>query len=94
MIKNSEKISQDFLELVKRLEFNYNEEVLRIITPENIQMIKEIIYVLYCIKKDNLPEILNKIKRQEIIELYKTCKTFQTEDFLSYYKQAIINKYM
>lgn len=89
----SEKISSEFLELVKRIEFNYEERILKIISPDILQMVKEIIYVLYSIEKDNLQNILDKVNRQELIDLYKTCKTFETDDFLAYYKKSIINKY-
>ncbi len=93
VINKSEKISEEFLKLIKRIEFNYEEKIIKIISPEVLQMIKEIIYVLYSIEKDNLYSILDKVNRQELIDLYKTCKTFEADDFLAYYKKSIINKY-
>lgn len=93
IINKSEKISSEFLGLIKRIEFNYDESMLHMISKENLQMIKEIIYVLYELEKDKLQNILDKVKRQELVDLYKTCKTFETDDFLQYYKKSIINKY-
>lgn len=63
------------------------------LSEENLQMIKEIIYVLYELEKDKLQNILSKVKRQDLIDIYKTCKTFETDNFLQYYKKSIINKY-
>lgn len=93
VINKSEKISEEFLNLIKRIEFNYEERMLHILAPETLQMIKEIIYVLYDIEKNKLQNILDKVKRQELVDLYKTCKAFKTDDFLAYYKKSIINKY-
>lgn len=93
VINKSEKISEEFLNLVNRIEFNYEERILKMISPDILQMVKEIIYVLYSIEKDNFNNVLDKVNRQELIDLYKTCKTFETDDFLAYYKKSIINKY-
>lgn len=93
VINKSEKISVKFFELIKQIEFNYEEMTLQMLSQENLQMIKEIIYVLYSIEKDNFHNVLDKVNRQELIDLYKTCKTFETDDFLAYYKKSIINKY-
>lgn len=93
VINKSEKISEEFLNLINRIEFNYEERILKIISPDILQMVKEIIYVLYSIEKDNFNNVLDKVNRQELIDLYKTCKTFETDDFLAYYKKSIINKY-
>lgn len=93
IINKNEKISSEFLELIEQIEFNYEERILKMLSKENLQMIKEIIYVLYELKKDKLQNILSKVKRQDLIDLYKTCKTFETDNFLEYYKKSIINKY-
>lgn len=93
VINKSEKISGEFLNIINRIEFNYEKRILKIISPDILQMVKEIIYVLYSIEKDNFNNVLDKVNRQELIDLYKTCKTFETDDFLAYYKKSIINKY-
>jgi hypothetical protein len=94
IINKSNQISNEFFELLKRLEMDYTEYMLMNFQADKIQMIKEIIYVLYSIEKDNLKNILFKVKREELLNMYNLCKTFETDNFLAYYKKSIINKYM
>lgn len=93
VINRSNQISNEFLDLIKRLEFNYTKEMLNIFAKDKLQMIKEIIYVLYSIANDNMLNILIKAQHKELINLYNNCKNMKVNDFLAYYKKSIINKY-
>lgn len=93
IINNSEKIPRSFYELINKLEFNYQKEMIEKMQPEKVQMIKEIIYILYELEKEDFKEVLEKVKRNELINLYEICKKYDTDDFLLYYKRAVINKY-
>jgi len=93
IINKSEKIPKEFYELIKRLGFNYTKEIIENYQIDKIKLIKEIIYTLYEIYKDNLQNVLLKMKREDLIGIYNLCKTFETDDFIAYYKKAIINKY-
>lgn len=93
LISNSDKLPMNFYEIINKLEFNYKEEMLKNMQQENIQMIKEIVYILYELQKENYGHIFAKIKREELINLYSVCKNYNTDNFISYYKKAIINKY-
>lgn len=56
-------------------------------------MLKIILFTLYQLQIDNFQNILSRLKREELINLYNLCKTYDTDNFLSYYKKTIINKY-
>lgn len=94
IINKSDQIPNKFFKLIKRLELDYTEDMLETFNIDKLQIIKEILYVLYSIQKDNLQNILFKVKREELLTLYNVCKTFETDNFLAYYKKSIINKYM
>lgn len=94
IINKSNEIPKEFYDLLNKLEFNYTKELLKTYTKDNIQLVKDITYTLYSIYTDNLKNILSKVKREELITLYKVCKTFETDTFIPYYKKTIINKYM
>lgn len=94
IINKSDVIPNEFYELLNKLEFNYTKEMLETFKPDKIQILKEIIYTLYELEKDNLQNILFKVKREELLTLYNVCKTFETDNFIAYYKKAIINKYI
>lgn len=94
IINKSQTIPKEFYELIKRLELDYTQEMINTFQVDKLQTVKEIIYVLYDLEKDNLQSILMKIKRDELISLYNVCKTFETDNFIAYYKKSIINKYI
>ena len=93
IINHSEKISNEFYNIIKHLEFNYTTDILSIMKEDKIQMIKEIIYTLYSLYNTNFKYILPKINRDELINIYIISKEHNPSDFLNYYKMAIINKY-
>ena len=67
--------------------------ILKNMQQENIEKLKDIIFTLYIIYNSSFQSILSKIKREDLVNLYITCKEHNASDFLNYFKQAIINKY-
>lgn len=93
IINNSFKISNDFYSILNRLELIYTEEILQIMQPDKIQMLKEIIYVLYDLFNSNFDSLLSKVSRESLLNLYILSQEHRPDDLLNYYKRAIINKY-
>ncbi len=93
IINKSDKISSNFYELVNRLEFNYTEEILNTLKEDKKEMLKAILYTLYELEIEQFQNILARVKREDLINLYNLCKSYDTDNFLSYYKKTIINKY-
>lgn len=93
IINNKSKIPEEFYKELERLEFNYTNEIIEIMQDENIQKLKEIIYTVFCIYRGNFRNIISKFERNVLIKLYDTCKEHDSNDFLNYYKQSLINKY-
>lgn len=93
IINKSPKISQNFYELIEKLEFNYTADILKTFQDDKIEMLKIILYTLYQLEIERFQNILSRVKREELINLYNLCKSYNTDNFLSYYKKTIINKY-
>ena len=93
IINKSPKIPQKFYELIKKLEFNYTTDILKSFKSDKIEMLKVILYTLYQLEIENFQNILYRVKREDLINMYNLCKTYNTDNFLSYYKKTIINKY-
>ena len=93
IINNSEKISNEFYSIINHLEFNYTTDILSIMQENKIQMIKEIIYTLYSLYNSEFKYILQKVERNELINIYIISKEHMPNEFLNYYRMAIINKY-
>ena len=93
IINKSPKISQNFYELIEKLEFNYTSDILKTFQTDKIEMLKIILYTLYQLEIEQFQNILSRVKREELINLYNLCKGYNTDNFLSYYKKTIINKY-
>jgi len=90
---------EDFCNILKKLEFDYTEELKKIFTQENIEKLKIIIYSLKELYKSNKSKLINKIKREEIISVYDNCKTKQIEyegttkeinNFFEYYYISLV----
>jgi len=63
-------------------------------TPDGIvQMLKEIIYVLYELFNSNFDSVLSKVSRESLLSLYTLAQENGTENKLGYFKKSIINKY-
>ena len=93
IINKSDKISSNFYELINKLEFNYTEEILNTLKEDKKEMLKGILYTLYELEIEQFQNILPRVKREELINLYNLSKSYDTDNFLSYYKKTIINKY-
>lgn len=92
MTKN-DKIPQNFCKIVSRLELIYTEKILSIMQKDKIEVIKNIVYVLYDIYSSNYDYILTFVERESLINLYFICLKHCPEDILNYYEKTIINKY-
>ena len=88
-----EKISIEFYEVLNKLEFIYTENILSYMQTDKIEMLKDIIYVLYDISNGDFSYILSIVSRDALINLYTISKEHSPSDFLNYYKRSIINKY-
>lgn len=88
-----EKIPIEFYKILNKLEFIYTENILSYMQTDKIEMLKDIIYVLYDIYNGDFSYILLIVSRDTLINLYTISKEHSTSDFLNYYKRAIINKY-
>ena len=60
---------------------------------DKIQMLKEIIYTLYCLYNSGFKNLLLKVERQELINLYIISKEQSIGNFYNYYKRTIIKEY-
>jgi hypothetical protein len=93
IINNSNKIPRKFYNILDRLEFLYTEEILNIMQKDKVQMLKEIIYILYDIYNSSFNNLLSQVKRESLINLYTLSQEHSPDDLLNYYKRTIINKY-
>lgn len=93
IINNSFKISNEFYEILERLELLYTEKILIHIEHDKIQMIKDIIYILYELYNSNFANLLLQVSRESLINLYLLSLEHNPNDLLNYYRRSIINKY-
>lgn len=93
IINNSFKIPSSFYLIINRLELNYTEDILQVMQPDKIQMLKDIIYVLYDLYNSQFNSLLSQVSRESLLNLYLLSREHTPEDLLNYYKRAIINKY-
>ncbi len=93
IINNSKEIPKKFYILLEQLEFLYTEEILSIMQPEKIKMLKDIIFVLFDLYNSNFSKLLSKVKRETLLKLYLLAQEHLPNDLLNYYKKSIINKY-
>lgn len=92
----------EFYEIVQKLELNYTEDIINILTEENINKVKTIIYCIKELYVKNKRNILAKATREELINLYDSCKTLEisyknTEkeinNFFDYYYASVIRNF-
>ena len=93
IINNSDKIPKEFYGILNRLEFIYTTDILSIMQADKVQMLKEIIYTLYCLYNSQFKTLFLKVDRQELINLYLISKEHSVGNFFNYYKRAIIEEY-
>ena len=60
---------------------------------DKIQMLKDIIYVIYDLYNSEFDSLLSRISRESLLNLYFISKEHSPKDLLNYYKRSIINKY-
>jgi len=93
IINKSFKISNNFIEILEKLELIYTPQILLIMTEDKIQMLKDIIYILYELYNSNFRYILLNISRESLLNLYTLSIEHNPDDLLNYYKRTVINKY-
>lgn len=93
IINKSPEISESLYKTVDKLEFNYTKDMLKTFEDDKITMLKDILFVLYEFDKEKQNNIIEKLKRDDLISLYNLCKSYNTNNFISYYKKTIINNY-
>ncbi len=93
IINSSFKIPSGFYEILERLELIYTQDILEIMKQDNVQIIKDVIYVLYELYNSSFNSLLRIVSRDALLNLYKISLEHNPNDLLNYYKRAIINKY-
>lgn len=91
IINNSSELNFDFKNIIKKFEFNYTDEHLSYMQEDKINMIKNIIFVLYDLYIHNFGSLLSKVSRESLINLYLLAEEHNPDNLLSYYKKSIIN---
>ena len=91
IINNTSKVPKNFLEIIERLEFNYEPHMLNYMKQDKIDMIRDIVNVLYDLYKSGFNLLLKKVKRQQLVDLYLTATEKQPNNLLNYYKKSVIN---
>lgn len=91
IINNSNEIPKKFFAIIERLEFNYTSYMLQYMKQDKINMIKNIIYVLYDLYNSNFQFILQNVNRENLVNLYFLAVDNKPDNLLNYYKKSIIN---
>lgn len=98
--KNLEQF-EEFYAIIERFEFNYTKEILETFEEENIEKLKIIVYAIKEIFMRNRRELLIKAKRNNFLEVYDSCKSFENsykdteneiKSFFDYYYTSLIRK--
>ncbi len=90
IISKSDKIPQNLYEIVDKLEFNYTEEIFNTLKDDKKEMLKVILYTLYELEIENFQNILARVKREDLINLYNLCKSYDIDNFLVHYSTQLI----
>ena len=91
IINNSNEIPKEFFAIIDRLDFNYDSYMLEYMKQDKINMVKDIIYVLYDLYNSNFQFILQNVNREHLINLYFLAEDNNPDNLLNYYKKSIIN---
>ena len=94
IIKSSSEIPIEFYIIVNSLDFVYPEETLSRMQEEKVDMIKDIVYVLYDLYNSEFKNIVLVIGRETLIKLYILSKEKEPYNFISYFRKSIINQFM
>ena len=101
--RNPERFTKDeeveFRIVLKKIGFNYTEEMLHMFTEENLEKLKIIIYALRKLLKSSRKLLISKVTREELLFVYDNCKDAQLEnkgkdneinDFFEYYYKSLV----
>ena len=89
----------EFWRILKNIEFDYTEEIIKIFTEENIEKLKIIIYALKELYMSNRRQLIYRVTREKLMFVYDNCKNKQTEyegtikqinNFFEYYYTSLI----
>lgn len=92
IIKQSDEIPENFYNILEKFEMNYTSDIFKYIASDKIEIIKNIIYVLYELYTENYGSLLMGISRESLISLYFETVKRRPNNLLNYYKRLIINK--
>ena len=93
IINNSSEISDNLYKIINKLEFNYTKDMIKNFKEDKVRMLKDILFVLYEFEKENQNNIIEKLKRDDLINLYNICNSYNINNFIPYFKKTIINHY-
>ena len=93
IINKSSKIPIKFYNVLDKLELLYTQEIIDIMQTDKVNMVKDIIYILYDLYNSKFDFLLDKISRESLFNLYLISQEHKPSDLLDYYKRSIINKY-
>ena len=93
IINNSNKIPENFYKILNRLDFLYTEKILCTMQKNKIEMLKDIVFILYDLYNNKFNSLLSQVNREVLVNLYMLSQEHQPDDLLNYYKRSIINKY-
>ncbi len=93
VMNNKYIIPTKFYLILERLKLIYSKEILSIMTQDKVQMVKEVIFVLYELYNSKFTYILSQVNADSLFNLYLIAQEHKPIDFLNYYKRSIINKY-
>ncbi len=94
-----ENEEREFWNILKNIEFDYTEELIKIFTDENIEKLKIILYSLKEIYMSNRRQLIYRATREKLMFVYDNCKSKQTEyegtikqinNFFEYYHASLI----
>ena len=111
IINNKGKIPDDFenigqftefYRIIERFEFNYTEELVKILNEENLNKLKIIIYTIKELFIRNKKEVLSNCNRHVFLDIYDNCKYIEKiykntdkeiNNFYDYYYVSILKRY-
>lgn len=93
VMNNKYIIPTKFYLILEHLKLIYSKEILSIMPEDKVQMVKEVIYILYELYNSKFTFILSQVNTDSLFNLYLIAQEHKPNDFFSYYKRSIINKY-
>lgn len=92
----------EFYHVIERLEFNYTEELAKILSDENKEKLKIIIYTIKELFVRNKREVIGNCNRHVFLDIYDNCKYIEKiykntdkeiNNFYDYYYASILKRY-